>query len=398
MRIAKVTERISYIGVNDRRTALFENNWPIPYGVSYNSYIIKDEKNVLIDTVEYGSDGDFLCKIEAVLQGGSLDYLVVNHMEPDHSGMIRSVLAKYPQAKVIGNAKTFELMQKYYGISEENVMLVTDGQELSIGSGSLKFVFVPWVHWPETMVTLDVTDSVLFSCDAFGGYGSLDGGIFDSDYNMDEMFLPEMRRYYSNIVAKYNQMVTRAITKLAGVPVKMIAPSHGVVWKENPAKVISLYSDWAASKAEEGVVIAYASMYGNTAGLADQIGAKLAECGIRNIRTYDVSRTNVSYILSDIMRYKGFILGTCAYNTFMHPMMEHLCNELRIMGPKGKVMGIFGTSGWNGAGAKALAKFAEEAKLNVVSPTVEAFGAPTAEKVNPSLEEFAKEFVQALKA
>ena len=398
MRIAKVTERISYIGVNDRRTALFENNWPIPYGVSYNSYLIKDGKNVLIDTVEYGSDGDFLCKIEALLDGGKLDYLVVNHMEPDHSGMIRSVLSKYPELKIIGNAKTFELMQKYYGIPQEAFMQVADGQELNIGSTSLKFYFIPWVHWPETMVTLDLEDGVLFTCDAFGGYGSLDGGIFDSDYNMEEMFLPEMRRYYSNIVAKYNQMVTRAITKLADVPAKILAPSHGVVWKENPAKVIGLYSDWAASKAEKGVVIAYASMYGNTASLADQIGAKLSALGIKNIRTYDVSRTNVSYILSDIMRYNGFILGTCAYNTFMHPMMEHLCNEIRIMSPKGKKMGIFGTSGWNGAGAKALAKFAEEAKLEVVAPTVEAFGAPTADKVNPSLEEFAANFVKAIEA
>ncbi len=398
MRIAKVTERISYIGVNDRRTALFENNWPIPYGVSYNSYIIKDQKNVLIDTVEYGSDGEFLDKIEACTGGGNLDYLVVNHMEPDHSGMIKSVLAKYPAMKVIGNAKTWELMQKYYGIPQENFMQVSDGEELNIGSSTLRFVFVPWVHWPETMVTLDAADGVLFSCDAFGGYGSLDGGIFDSDYNMEEVFLPEMRRYYSNIVAKYNQMVTRAIAKLAGVPVKMIAPSHGVVWKEAPEKVIALYSEWAASKAEEGVVIAYASMYGNTANLADQIGAKLSELGIRNIRTHDVSRSNVSYILSDIMRYKGFILGTCAYNTFMHPMMEHLCNELRIMGPKGKVMGIFGTSGWNGAGAKALAKFAEEARLNVVAPAVEAFGAPTSEKIGQSLDQFAEAFCKALKA
>lgn len=396
MRIAKLTDRISYIGVNDRRTALFENNWPIPYGVSYNSYLIKDIKNVLIDTVEYGSDGDFLSKIETVLEGGNLDYLVVNHMEPDHSGMIRSVLAKYPGLKIIGNAKTFELMQKYYGIAEDAFMQVADGQELEIGNTSLKFAFIPWVHWPETMVTLDLADGVLFTCDAFGGYGSLDGGIFDSDYNMEEMFLPEMRRYYSNIVAKYNQMVTRAITKLADIPAKMIAPSHGVVWKENPAKVIGLYADWAASKAEKGVVIAYASMYGNTASLADQLGAKLASLGIKNIRTYDVSRTNVSYILSDIMRYNGFVLGTCAYNTFMHPMMEHLCNEIRIMSPKGKKMGIFGTSGWNGAGAKALAKFAEEAKLEVVSPTVEAFGAPTADKVNSTMEEFAANFVKAI--
>ncbi|MBP5229438.1 MAG: FprA family A-type flavoprotein [Bacteroidales bacterium] len=396
MRISKISDRISYIGVNDRRTALFENNWPIPYGVSYNSYIIKDKKNVLIDTVEFGSDGEFLKKIETVLGGEKLDYLVVNHMEPDHSGMISSVIAKYPEVKVIGNAKTFELMEKYYGISQESFMAVTDNQEVEIGESTLKFVFIPWVHWPETMVTLDVKEGVLFTCDAFGGYGTLDGGIFDSDYNMEEIFLPEMRRYYSNIVAKYNQMVTRAITKLADTPVKMIAPSHGVVWKENPQKVISLYADWAASKSERGVVICYASMYGNTARLADTIGAKMAELGVKNVRTYDVSRSNASYILSDIMRYKGFILGTCAYNTFMHPMMEHLCNEIKIMAPKGKVMGIFGTSGWNGAGAKALAKFAEEAKLNLVSPTVEAFGAPTAEKVEENLNLFAESFVKAL--
>ncbi len=397
MRIAKITERIAYIGVNDRRTALFENNWPIPYGVSYNSYIIKDEKNVLIDTVEYGSDGDFLSKIAVALNGATLDYLVVNHMEPDHSGMLPSVLAKYPAIKIIGNAKTFELLQKYYGISQENFFLVADGYELNIGSSTLKFVCVPWVHWPETMVTLDLKESVLFTCDAFGGYGSLDGGIFDSDYNFEEMFLPEMRRYYSNIVSKYNQMVTRAIDKLSGVPVKIIAPSHGVIWKENPAKVIGLYSDWAASKAEEGVVIVYASMYGNTANLADQIGSKLSEQGIKNIRTYDVSRTHVSYILSDIMRYNGFILGTCAYNTYMHPMMEHLCNEIRIMSPKGKTTGIFGTSGWNGAGVKALTQFAEEAKLNVISPAVEALGAPTQERVEASLQEFAKAFAKAIK-
>lgn len=397
MRITKVTDRISYIGVNDRRTAMFENNWPIPYGVSLNSYVIKDEKNVLIDTVEYGSDGEFFAKIEKATGGEPLHYLVVNHMEPDHSGMITSVLARYPELKIIGNEQTFGLLGKYYGVGRERFLSVRDGEELNIGATTLKFAYIPWVHWPETMVTYSVEEQVLFSCDAFGGYGTLDGGIFDSDYDMEEMFLPEMRRYYSNIVAKWSLMVTKAIAKLADIPVKIIAPSHGVVWKENPAKAVGLYADWAAFKAEEGVVIAYASMYGNTAKLADTIGAKLAGAGIRNIRTYDVSRTNVSYILSDIQRFKGFVLGSCAYNGVMHPMMEHLCNEISIMSPKNKVMGIFGTSGWNGAGAKTLAKFAEEGRFVMVEPKVEAFGSPTDEKINAAADEFVKNFSDALK-
>ncbi len=397
MRTFKITERITYIGVNDRRTTLFENNWPIPYGVSYNSYLIKDKKNVLIDTVEYGSDGEFLDKIESLLGGKALDYLVVNHMEPDHSGMIKSVLAKYPAVKLIGNSKTFELLEKYYGVDKESFMCINDGDELSIGEGTLKFAAVPWVHWPETMVTLDLKDLVLFTCDAFGSYGTLDGGIFDSDYNMDEILIPEMRRYYSNIVSKYSQMVTRAINKLSGVEFKVIAPSHGVVWKEAPARVVGLYADWAAHKSEEGVVIVYASMYGNTANLADRLGAMLHNAGVKNIRTYDVSKTHVSYILSDILRFKGLLLGSCAYNTYMHPMMEHLCNEIKIMSPKNKVMGIFGTSGWNGAGAKAIAKFAQEQNINTVLPIVEALGAPTESKISATAQEFVNNFSKAVK-
>ncbi len=397
MRITKITDKIYYIGVNDRRTALFENNWPIPYGVSLNSYLIKDEKNVLIDTVEFGSDNDYLNKIETILDGAPIHYLVVNHMEPDHSGMIKTVLNKYPNLKIIGNEQTFKLLNAYYNVIRENFISVKDGEEISIGATNLKFVYIPWVHWPETMVTYDTNNQVLFSCDAFGGYGSLDGGIFDNDYNFEEMFLPEMRRYYSNIVSKWSNMVVKALGKLADVPIKIIAPSHGVIWKDNPKKVLELYSNWSEFKPEnDGVVIVYASMYGNTARLADKIGQKLSCAGIKNIRTYDVSKTHVSYILSDILKYKGFILGTCAYNTFMHPMMEHLCNEIKIMSPKNRVFGIFGTSGWNGAGVKSLLKFAEENKLTPITPIVEAIGDPTDEKIEESANSFVKAFYQEL--
>lgn len=397
MKIKKISDQIYYIGTNDRRTALFENNWPIPYGVSYNSYLIKDEKNVLIDTIEYGSDSDYFNKIEELINGEKIDYLVVNHMEPDHSGMIPMLQSRYPNIKIVGNEQTFKLLNNYYGIARESFVSVKDGEELSIGKKNLKFVFVPWVHWPETMVTYLIEDSVLFSCDAFGGYGSLDGGIFDDEYNFEEMFLPEMRRYYSNIVARWSNMVIKALDKLNGTPIKIIAPSHGVVWRENPSKVIDLYSKWAHFTPEDnGVLIVYASMYGNTAHLADTIGEKLNDAGVKNIRICDASRTHASYILSDIQKYKGFILGTCAYNTYMHPMMEHICNEIKIMAPKNKTIGIFGTSGWNGAGVKSLLKFAEDAKLEVITPTVEALGAPTKEKIEDSLNTFINTFIEHL--
>lgn len=399
MKIINLTSDIYYIGTNDKRTALFENNWPIPYGVSYNSYLIKDDKNVLIDTVEYGSDNSFVEKIETILGGAPLDYLVVNHMEPDHSGMIKTIVEKFPTTKIIGNEQTFKLLNNYYGIERESFISVKDGEELNIGKNTLKFVFIPWVHWPETMVTYCIESQVVFSCDAFGGYGSLDGGIFDDQYSFEEMFLPEMRRYYSNIVAKWSNMVLKALDKLATVTIKIIAPSHGMIWRKNPLKVVELYKNWASFIPEdEGVVIVYASMYGNTALLGEKIGAELSERGIKNIRCYDVSRTHVSYILSDIQKYKGFILGTCAYNTVMHPMMEHLCNEIKIMSPKNKVFGIFGTSGWNGAGVKALCKFAEEAKLEHITPIVEAIGSPTDKKIENSLKEFAANFSSALKS
>lgn len=396
MRIVNITDRISYIGVNDRRTSLFENNWPLPYGVSYNSYIIRDEKNVLIDTVELGSDGEFIDKIKAVLKGGKLDYIVVNHMEPDHSSMLRSVLDIYPEAKVIGNIQTVKLLKEFYDTPDERIKTIKDGEEINTGKSSLKFVLTPWVHWPETMVTYDAADQVVFTCDAFGGFGTLDGGIFDGDYNFEEKFLSEMRRYYSNIVAKYSGMVTKAIAKLDGVPIKVIAPSHGLVWRDNPLKVIGLYKDWAEFKSEKGVVIAYASMYGNTAALADMIGSKLTDHGVKNIITHDVSKTSVSFILSDIQRYKGVVLGTCAYNGVMHPMMAHLCNELKITAQKNKVYGIFGTSAWNGAGAKDLKKFAEENKWEVVNPSAEAFGCPSPEKVEEAADAMTQSLAAAL--
>ena len=392
----EIEKGIWYVGINDRKKSLFENNWPLPHGVSYNSYLITDEKNVLIDTIEYGSDSSYLCRINALLEGKTLDYLVVNHMEPDHSSMLKEVLKVYPNVKVVGNAQTFKMLKIYFNLPAENFYEVKDGESIELGKRSLRFYLVPWVHWPETMVTFEESSKTLFSCDAFGGFGALDGGIFDYQNDFEEIFLPEMRRYFSNIVAKYCLPVQKAIAKLCGLDIKTIAPSHGLIWKENPCKVVELYNKWSRYEAENGVVIAYASMYGNVERVADTIGHAFADSGLR-VRVIDVTKTEVSYILSDIWRYKGLILGTCAYNGKMHPMMAHLCNEINLITPKEKVFGIFGGSTWNGAGVKDLRKFAEENKFEIVEPVVEINGSPFFEDTDVKVAELVKAVTEKIK-
>ncbi len=387
MREIQINENVWYVGENDRRKELFENNWPLPKGVSYNSYLINDSKTALIDTVELGSAGDYINKIGRILDGKQLDYMVINHLEPDHASMITSVLAAYPNVKLVGNAQTFKVLQLYYNIPDSKFHIVKDAEELPLGDTTLKFFITPWVHWPETMMTYEVSNQILFSCDAFGGFGTLDGGIFDTQNNFEEDYLYEMRRYYSNIVAKYSNMVQKALAKLGTLPVQMIAPSHGLVWK-TPAKVIGLYDKWSRYEAENGVVIAFASMYGNTEHMADHLGSLLGNKGIP-VKTFDVSKTHVSYILNEIWRYKCVVLGTCAYNTKMHPMMEHLCNEIDLSQPKERVWALFGSSTWNGAGVKSLKKFTEEQGYQVLSPVVETMGTPSVEKIDKSMEELA---------
>lgn len=394
MREIKINENIWYVGVNDRRKELFENNWPLPHGVSYNSYLINDSKTALIDSVELGAAAGYIDKIGRILNGKSLDYLVINHLEPDHASMITSVMAAYPNIKLIGNNQTFKILKLYYNIDENSFILVKDGDKLELGTTVLQFFITPWVHWPETMMTYEVSNRILFSCDAFGGFGTLDGGIYDTQNNFEENYLSEMRRYYSNIVAKYSNMVQKALAKLGSLPVDMIAPSHGLVWK-NPGKVIELYDKWSRYEAEKGVVVAFASMYGNTEQIADYIGSLFAEKGIP-VKTFDVSKTHVSYILNEIWRYKALVLGTCAYNTKMHPMMEHLCNEIDLAQPKGKTIALFGSSTWNGAGTKALVKFAQEQGFEITGPVVENMGSASVEKIEQAAHEMVGAVVAAL--
>ncbi len=390
-----ISKHIHYIGTNDRKKHLFENNWPLPQGVSYNSYIIVDEKTAIIDTLEFGSDQNYLDTINVALNGKALDYLIVNHMEPDHASMIGELLRNFPQMKVVGNAKTFTFLVSYYNLSQDRFMEVGDGDSLDLGYHKLQFALVPWVHWPETMVTYDTTDQVLFSCDAFGTFGTLDGAIFDDEVNF-EFYESEMRRYYSNIVGKWSSMVQKAIAKLAGIPIKIICPSHGPIWRQDPSKVLGLYDKWSKYESEKGCVIAYASMYGNTEQMADKIARELCEKGVKNIRIYDVSKTHVSYILNDIWKYNSLILGSCAYNGDMHPMMAALTHEIEVAMPQKRTLGLFGSSTWNGAGLKALEKFAGKMKMDLCPITVELSGGYKDEKLM-NLDDFAKTFAESIK-
>jgi flavorubredoxin len=392
----KVSDKIYWLGVNDRRTHLFENLWPIPNGVSYNSYLIIDDKIALVDTLHSNAADDYLDKIEELIgKDRSIDYLIINHMEPDHSGAIKTIVEKYPQIKIIGNLKTFKILESYYGY-QDKWKQIEDGDELTLGYHKLKFVMTPWVHWPETMMTYDITDKILFSGDAFGSFGTLDGGIFDDEIEFDDYYLEDMRRYYSNIVGQYSNMVQKAFAKLTGVEIKMICATHGPIWRKDVNKVIALYDKWSKFETENGVVIIYGSMYGNTAKMADFIARKLAENGIKKIRVYDASKTHISYLINEIWRYKGVILGSCAYNSGMLSTMENLTRTLEHMGVKDHLLGLFGSYSWNGGGVKTLHKFYETIQWDLVSEPVDTKGIPGNESFE-KCEKIAKAMANKLK-
>lgn len=392
----KINERISWIGVNDRTTHLFEALWPIPNGVAYNTYLIQDEKTALLDTMKLGFGKDFQERVTETLGDRVLDYLIIHHMEPDHAGEIKSIVKKYPNVKIVGNNKTFKVLESYFG-KMDNLMEVKEGDVLDLGHHKLKFVFMPWVHWPEVMVSYDLTEGILFSADAFGTFGTLDGGIFDDEVLFDKYYEDDMRRYYSNIVGKYSSFVQKAFCKLAGVNIRMICPLHGPIWRTNVAKVLGLYDKWSKMEADDAVVIIYGSMYGNTAVMADYIARQLAEQGIKDIRVYDASKTHISYLISEVWRCKGVILGSPAYNSCMFPMIENLTRELEHKGLKNRYLGVFGTYSWNGGGVRNLLNFADNIKWEMVGQPAEIEGSVMDSKIALA-KELALEMAQKIKS
>lgn len=361
---------VHYVGVNDRNKTLFENLWPLPYGVSYNSYLIADDDAVvLVDTVDVAFFEVYLKKIRAVIGDRKIDYLIINHMEPDHSGSISLIKQYYPDIVLVGNKKTFDMVDGYYGAGGER-KVVAEGDSLKIGRHDLHFYLIPMVHWPETMVTFDSTDGILFSGDAFGCFGALNGGCIDKNINT-EIYMGEMRRYYSNIVGKFGNPVQKALQKCSGLDIKMICPTHGPVWEEQISEVVAMYDKLSRYEAEEGVVIAYGTMYGNTEQMAEAIAEELNAQGIKNIVMHNVSKTPHSFILADIFRYKALIVGCTTYNMNLYPEMEALLSKVAARDMKNRLIGYFGSFTWASAAVKKLGEYAAQLKFEVVGNPVE---------------------------
>lgn len=357
----EITKGIHYVGVNDRHKHIFEGLWPLPYGVSYNSYIIADEKIALVDTVEADFFTQYLDNIRSVIGDRPIDYIIVNHMEPDHSGSLTLIKKYYPNAKIVGNKKTFGMMQGFYRVGNDadgDTVEVKNGDTLQLGSHTLAFTLVPMVHWPETMVTLDTTANVLFSGDAFGCFGALNGAYIDAEMNCD-IYWDEMLRYYSNIVGKYGTPVQQALKKLAGVKMDYICSTHGPVWHEHIGRVVGMYDRLSRYEGADGLVIAYASMYGNTERAAEVIARAASEAGVKNIIMHDVSRTHHSYIIADIFRYRALILGAPTYNNGLYPQMESLLSELAGRDMKNRLLGWFGSFSWAGKAMKTIGEWNE---------------------------------------
>ncbi len=357
----EITNGIHYVGVNDRHKHIFEGLWPLPYGVSYNSYIIADEKIALVDTVEADFFTQYLDNIRSVIGDRPIDYIIVNHMEPDHSGSLTLIKKYYPNAKIVGNKKTFGMMQGFYRVGNDadgDTLEVKNGDTLQLGNHTLAFTLVPMVHWPETMVTLDTTANVLFSGDAFGCFGALNGAYIDAEMNCD-IYWDEMLRYYSNIVGKYGTPVQQALKKLAGVKIDYICSTHGPVWHEHIERVVGMYDRLSRYEGADGLVIAYASMYGNTERAAEVIARAASEAGVKNIIMHDVSRTHHSYIIADIFRYRALILGAPTYNNGLYPQMESLLSELAGRGMKNRLLGWFGSFSWAGKAVKTIGEWNE---------------------------------------
>lgn len=376
----QITEKIFYVGVNDRNKTLFEGLWPLPNGVSYNAYLVVDEKVALIDTVEVDFFMPFLENIREVLGDRPIDYVVVNHMEPDHSGSLALLRQFYPDIQVVGNKKTFDMMAGFYRITE-GLKEVKNGDSIELGTLALNFVLTPMVHWPETMVTLCGT--TLFSGDAFGCFGALNGAIIDEKMNCDS-FWAEMERYYSNIVGKYGTPVQMALKKLAGIQLDYICSTHGPVWHQYIDKVIGIYDRLSKYEAEPGLVICYGTMYGNTERAAEVIARAASEAGVKNIVMHNVSKNHHSYIIRDVFRYKGLIVGAPTYNTGLYHEMDVLLSELSQKDIKGRMFGWFGSFGWASKAVAEIARWNEE-KLHY-----EAVGEPVEIKQSLTAETFAQ--------
>ncbi|WP_215508182.1 FprA family A-type flavoprotein [Peptoniphilus sp. EMRHCC_23] len=359
--VRKVTDDLYWVGANEHRLHLFENIHPIPRGVSYNSYLLMDEKTVLFDTVDWAVCREFLNNIEHVLGGRDLDYVIINHLEPDHAASLDEVLIRYPNAKVISNNRAFMMMHQFGFHVDGREIEVAEGDAMSFGKHEITWVEAPMVHWPEAMVSFDVTNGVLFSADAFGSFGALDGKLFADEVNFDRDWLDDARRYLTNIVGKYGPHVQDLLKKAGTIDIKMICPLHGPVWRKDLGYFIEKYDKWSRYEPEEdGVLLVYASMYGNTEYAAQCLATKLCERGMTNVHMYDVSKTHVSYLVSEAFRLSHIVLASVTYNLEIYPVMHQFLNEIRMLNLQNRTVGIIENGTWAPQAGTRMEEFLDD--------------------------------------
>lgn len=371
--VKNVTDDLFWIGGTDRRLALFENAYPIPRGVSYNSYLLLDEKTVLFDTVDWAVSGQFFENLEAVLNGRSLDYVIVNHMEPDHCATLGEVVRKYPQVQVVCNPKTVPIIKQFYDFDiDSRALIVKENDTLSTGAHTFTFVMAPMVHWPEVMVTYDMTEKILFSADAFGTFGAMNGNLFADEVNFERDWLDDARRYYTNIVGKYGPSVQTLLKKASALEIRMLCPLHGPVWRENIGWYIDKYMTWSSYQPEEqAVMIVYGSIYGNTENAANILACRLADHGIRNIVMYDVSSTHPSTLISEAFRCSHVVLASVTYNGGIFSSMEHLLSDMKAHNLQNRTVALLENGSWGVLSGKQMRELIGSMKnMEILEQTV----------------------------
>ncbi len=369
--ITKITDGLIYLGGNDRRIALFESAFSVPAGVSYNSYLLLDEKTVLFDTVDSAVSDLFFENLEHALAGRALDYLVIHHMEPDHSATVFRLIEKHPNVQIVTSQKTSGMLKNYFPLSCENVQVVKEGDTMSVGKRSISFVSAPMVHWPEVMMSFIPEEGILFSADAFGTFGALGGAIFADEVNFERDYLDEARRYYFNIVGKYGIQVQNVLKKAAKLNIKLICPLHGHVWRKDLGWLLAKYDVWSKYEPEErGAVVFYASVYGHTQNAAEIVAAELAKRGVP-VKVYDVSHTHVSNLLAEAFRYSHLVFCSTTYNNGIFISMENFISDLKAHFFQNRSYALVENGSWSPqAGALMEKEFSEMKSMRKVGEKV----------------------------
>ena len=396
----KIKEDLIYVGGSDRRLSRFENLFPIPRGVSYNSYVLLDEKTVLLDTVDDSISRLFCENVTYALGGRALDYLVVQHMEPDHCAMIEEMLRRYPEAKLVCSAKALGMLQQFYGMdAKERALVVAEGDKLSTGRHTLHFIMAPMVHWPEVMVTYDELNKTLFSADAFGSFGALAGNIMDDEIDIDSVWMNDARRYYTNIVGKYGAQVQALLKKASALDIETICPLHGPVWQADLGLLLDKYQKWSTYEPEaRGVLIAYATMYSNTENAVNVLAGLLAERGVRNIAMYDVSETDVSELVAESFRLSHLVLAAPTYNGGLHPRMESYLADIKALNLQKRTVALLENGTWAPASARHMRTMIESMKEMTVLENTVAVKSALADGQRAALEALADEIAAQVKA